>query len=217
MLRSIDTHSDLARTGGIKASRGNGLRIADSATARPWMGMKIERPVERCQRSARRSYLEGPLKGGSMARTTFAAPLVALLSACSDGTPVSPIDDRQAGLGLASSTRRTIAIELHNNARLRRVGDGQQFVEISLRARCPEGYVMLEEPLTLTQGDLAFGQGGFGMSCTGRWERRTFRVFSTGEVEFRRGRASANVALQVENLTTGDLLVASDREILKLH
>lgn len=152
-----------------------------------------------------------------MTRNTFAAPLVALMSACSDGTPVSPSEDLEATPQFASSTRKTIAIELDNKARLRRLDNGQQFVEISLRAKCPVGYVQLEEPLTLTQGELAFGQGGFGMTCTGRWERRTFRVFSSGEVEFRRGPASAGVQLQVENLTTGDLLAATDREILKLH
>jgi hypothetical protein len=152
-----------------------------------------------------------------MARTTFAAPLVALLSACSDGAPTSPREDLEAAPQFASRTRKTIAIELHNTARLRRVASGQQFVEIRVRAQCPVGYTPMEEPLTLTQGDRAFGQGGFGMSCTGRWEHRTFRVFSTGDVEFKRGPASANVALQVEHLTTGELLVASDREILKLH
>jgi hypothetical protein len=97
-----------------------------------------------------------------------------------------------------------------------RLANGQQFVELSLRARCPTGYEQLEEPLTLTQGEFAFGQGGFGMICTGRWERRTFRVFSTGDVEFRRGPASFNVALVVEHPVTGEQLRATDSGTIRL-
>lgn len=95
--------------------------------------------------------------------------------------------------------------------------DGQQFVEISLRARCPAGYEQMEEPLTLTQETGTFAQGGFGMICTGTWQRRIFRVFPQNEIEFRRGRASFNVALAVENPATGDLLRATDSGTIRLH
>jgi hypothetical protein len=152
-----------------------------------------------------------------MTRPTFTAPLVALLSACSDGALTSPSEDLEVTPQYSASTRKTVAIELHNQARLRRLDNGQQYVEIQLRAKCPTGYQQLEEPLTLTQGEFTFGQGGFGMICNGQWQQRTFRVFSTGDVEFRRGPARANVTLQVEHPTTGELLSASDTEFLKLR
>jgi hypothetical protein len=149
-------------------------------------------------------------------RSAQVLPLALFLCSCTDQAPVSPstaVDESPAFVQGGSA----IAIQIKHQARLMRLENGQQFVEITIRAKCPTGHQQLEEPLTLTQGEAAFGQGGFGMICTGQWEPRTFRVFSTGEVEFRRGRARANVGFSVENPSTGALLTASDTETLRLH
>jgi hypothetical protein len=155
-------------------------------------------------------------RGGDMRVSVVGAMI--LLAGCSEGTPLSPSGNGLEEAAFSSNEHRSrIAVEVFNQARLMRSPSGQRFVEIRVRARCPTGYEQLEEPLTLTQGELAFGQGGFGMTCTGRWERRTFRVFSTGDVEFRRGAASFNVALVVENPATGDLLRATDSGRIRLR
>jgi hypothetical protein len=141
-------------------------------------------------------------------------PAVFLLGSCTESSPVSP-SAAATEVDLATGGRQ-IAIEISNRAQIERI-DGQQFVAMAIRGKCPVGYTIMEEPLTLTQGELAFGQAGFPLPCTGHWERSAFRVFSTGSVEFRRGRAEANVALVVENAATGEFLRATDSETLKLR
>ncbi len=152
----------------------------------------------------------------SLAAISYLLPAVFLLGSCTGSTPVSPSTSATEAITLTSVGSRGIAIEIGNKARLGRI-DGQQFVAMTIRGKCPRGYILTEEPLTLTQGELAFGQAGFPLPCTGRWERRSFRLFSTGTVEFRRGTAKASVALVVENTTTGELLWATDSENLKLR
>jgi len=148
---------------------------------------------------------------------TYLLPTVLSLAGCTESTPVSPPDRATEAISMTSASLRRIDIEIGKTGRLERLTDGQQFVVLTVRGRCPVGYVLTEEPLTLTQGELGFGQAGFPMPCTGRWERRSFRVFSVGEVEFQRGPARANVALVVEHTTTGELLRATDTETVRLR
>jgi hypothetical protein len=138
-----------------------------------------------------------------------------LLSSCTPEASVSPTrsaGDSPAFLGGS----QPIDIQIDKQARLGRLPDGQRFVTMTIRAKCPTGHAQLEEPLTLTQR-LAYGEGHFGMTCNGLVQTRTFRVFIQNEQQFRRGPARAGVQLLVENIVTGAPLAATDHEVVRIN
>lgn len=141
-------------------------------------------------------------------------PVALLLSSCTSQTPLSPTSGNGDSPSFLGGSQ-PIDIQIDKQARLGRLPDGQRFVTMTIRAKCPGGYAQLEDPLTLTQR-LAYGEGHFGMTCNGLVQTRTFRVFIQNEQQFRRGPARAGVQLLVENSSTGAPLAATDHEVVRI-
>ena len=86
-----------------------------------------------------------------------------LLSSCSDSTPALPTDQSNSQPELASGADRPrVAVELRRPAKLINDADGSLIVH--LRARCPEGFQVIEGVVSVQQGPLfgeVFGEGFF--------------------------------------------------------
>jgi hypothetical protein len=140
-------------------------------------------------------------------RSTALAGVLAV-AGCSE--PSSP---EQEGPVLARKVKPIAAVEFRK-ARLQ--PDGELIV--SLRLRCASGYQVLEEPFTVTQGDVT-GSGFSGGTCDDHWDRRTVRVFldNPDRPGFQPGDTRVRGQFTFENLATGDLVALVAEETFTLR
>ena len=150
-------------------------------------------------------------------KTSSVIALAHLLSSCSDSTPVSPTDRLSGQPRLAARSQRPgVAVELRRPAKLINDADGSLIVH--LRARCPEGFQVIEGVVSVQQGPLfgeVFGEGFFTTRCTGRWHTQSVRVVAPEGLH--RGTATASASLDVQHPETGEFDQGSDNEIVKIR
>ena len=139
------------------------------------------------------------------------------MSSCGDSGPVSPTDQSSGQPELASRAHRPgVAVELRRPAKLINDADGSLMVH--LRARCPEGFQVIEGVVSVQQGPLfgeVFGEGFFTTRCTGRWHTQSVRVVAPEGLH--RGTAKASASLDVQHPETGEFAQGSDNEIVKIR
>jgi hypothetical protein len=137
------------------------------------------------------------------------------LSSCSDST--SPTSEPGTQPDLASAARGSrVAVEIHPVAKLIDDADGSLIVR--LRARCPEGFRVIEGVVSVQQGPLfgeVFGEGFFTVRCSGHWQVQTARVVAPEG--FHPGTARASASLDVEHPETGEFDQGSTSRILKIR
>jgi hypothetical protein len=150
-------------------------------------------------------------------KTSSVIAIAYLLSSCSDSTPASPTDQLSGQPELASSRHRLgVAVELRRPAKL--INDADRSLIVHLRARCPEGFQVIEGVVSVQQGPLfgeVFGEGFFTTRCTGRWHTQRVRVVAPDGLH--RGTAKASAQLDVQHPETGEFNQGSDSEIVKIR
>jgi hypothetical protein len=138
------------------------------------------------------------------------------LSSCSEPTAYSTaISSAGQPSFVARALRNAPAVELLGTAKLQDEGS----VTLTLRAGCPRGYRVVEGPVSVMQGpefQEIFGEGFFTVRCDGHWHLTKVRV-QAPEASFQRGTARASASLDVENPETGEVLSASDGEVVKVR
>ena len=138
-----------------------------------------------------------------------------LLSSCSGSTPASPSDQAVNQLELAAGALPRVDLQLRSGATL--LPDGA--IRLTLRARCPQGFSVIEGPVTVMQGpefQEVHGEGFFTTTCDGRWHLQTVRVIAP-EGGYQRGRAKASASLMVEVPATGEFGQGDDNRVLKIR
>jgi hypothetical protein len=149
-------------------------------------------------------------------RIGYAMGLGLFLSSCADSTPASPTADAVQPAMLAAAQRQVVAVALLPSAKL--VDDADGSLMVRLRAKCPEGFRVVEGPVTVQQGPEfgeVFGEGFFTTRCTGHWHVHTVRVVAPDGLN--PGTARASASLDVENPETGEILGGSDSRVVKIH
>lgn len=150
-------------------------------------------------------------------RISSVIALAHLLSSCSDSTLASPTDQWSSQPELASGTHRPgVVVELRRPAKLINDADGSLIVR--LRARCPQGFQVIEGVVSVQQGPLfgeVFGEGFFTTKCTGHWHTQSVRVVAPEGLH--RGTAKASASLDVQHPETGEFDQGSDNGILKIR
>jgi hypothetical protein len=146
---------------------------------------------------------------------TTAVTVGLFLSSCSGSPPTSSATE---ALGepefLSKAPQKSAVIKLRTEGVL--VEDGS--ILVTLRARCPAGFRVVEGPITIYQGPLfqeIFGEGFFTTTCTGDWRRETVPV--RAPERFQRGKAKAGASLMVEHPATGEFLQGDDNKVLTIR
>jgi hypothetical protein len=138
-------------------------------------------------------------------------------SSCFQGTPSAPTGEAPVQSEFTSGALRSAAeIKLRKQATLLDDVDGS--VIVTLHARCPNGFQVIEGPVTLSQGPVGretIGEGFFTTRCNGRWQLQRVRVVAPEGLE--RGRANASASMDLEDPATGEFLQASDNEVVKIR
>jgi hypothetical protein len=136
---------------------------------------------------------------------------------CSDSTPASPTTESGGQPELTSGARgQRVGVELRRPAKLINDADGSLIVR--LRARCPNGFRVIEGVVSVQQGPLfgeVFGEGFFTTRCNGRWHGHRVRVVAPEGLH--PGTAKASASLDVQHPETDEFDQGSDNRIIKIR
>jgi hypothetical protein len=150
----------------------------------------------------------------SFLRLNVIVLLCLYLQGCTTSPPSAPSLGAAHEPALSLAGLNKLGLELYQPAELL----PDRSVSVRLRARCPRGFHVIEEPMSLIQGPLnqeTFGEGFFSVQCDGRWHSLQVKVFAPEG--FSRGRARAGATLTVENAETTEFLQTNDGEVLRIR
>ena len=140
--------------------------------------------------------------------------LVWAVSGCSGPAPTSITGEQSPDLVSArTGLVQRVDVEIRAGAVLL----DDKSISLSLRARCPGDFQVIEGPVSVMQGpefQEVFGEGFFTIACNNRWQRQRVRVISPEG--FYEGRAKATASLMVEH-PTGEFLQGDDSRTLKIR
>ena len=95
--------------------------------------------------------------------------------------------------------------------------DAGQAVLVSVKARCPVGYDVLEAFVYISQDGNESDFGFFGLTCNGKQQRFVVRVSAFDEARFHPGTAHASAYVLVTDPATEETLTAQDSDQIKIR